>query len=255
MVYLHRLLEALLMPPAPNLLGLALGLLLLGRRPRLGRWLIGASALLLYLASIPALVHPVVNWADSRLPPISPADLAGVQAIVVPGAGRREHALEYGADGDTVSRIVMERLRYAAWLHRRTGLPVLVSGGRVFEKEPHSEAELMAGFLRELGVEARWQEGRSRTTWENAVFSTELLRADGIGRIALVTHGLHMPRALWAFRRQGLEVIPAPTVVRDAEPLGGVADFIPGADALEDLVDVLHEWLGLLWYRLRYARP
>jgi uncharacterized SAM-binding protein YcdF (DUF218 family) len=49
-------------------------------------------------------------------------------AIVVPGAGTCFNAPEYG--GDTVNRFALERLRYAAALHRKSGRPILVSGGR-----------------------------------------------------------------------------------------------------------------------------
>ena len=48
------------------------------------------------------------------------------------------------------------------------GAAVLISGGLHYGRPP-SEAALMANaLLQDFGVPTRWQEGLSRTTWENA---------------------------------------------------------------------------------------
>ena len=40
---------------------------------------------------------------------------------------------------------------------------------------------MMADVLqRDFGVATRWREERSRTTWENALFTAELLKAQGV---------------------------------------------------------------------------
>ena len=52
----------------------------------------------------------------------------------------------------------------------------------------------------EWNVPLRWTETASRDTHENAVNTVALLRPAGIREIVLVTHGLHMPRALREFR-------------------------------------------------------
>ena len=69
----------------------------------------------------------------------------------------------------------------------------------------------------------------------------------------MVTSALHMPRAMAIFRKQGMEPIPAPTdyVVKVRE--GGVrlGMFIPSAGALEKVGRAIHEYLGLLWGKLR----
>ncbi|HAK93275.1 MAG TPA: YdcF family protein, partial [Massilia timonae] len=98
------------------------------------------------------------------------------------------------------------RLRYAAHLHRRTGLPILVSGGAP-GPGAMSLADAMAAALREdFGVPVRWVEGRSRNTAENAMFSAALLRPEKVGRVLLVTDAMHMERARTVFQRGGLQV-------------------------------------------------
>jgi uncharacterized SAM-binding protein YcdF (DUF218 family) len=247
MIYLHRLIEALITPPSISLLLILLGLFVLKSRKWWGRGLISIGIASLYLASTPAFVNPITEYWVSRYPMVD-LQTQDAQAIVVLGGGRREHADEYG--GETINPYAMERLRYAALLHRQTGLPVLVTGGSVYGDERISEAELMSRFLGELGVTPRWQEDRSRTTYENALYSVPMLKASHINRVLLVTHGLHMPRSVWSFEKVGMDVIPAPTVFHSYGSRGGIRDFIPQATTLDGFVQILHEWLGLTWYRL-----
>jgi uncharacterized SAM-binding protein YcdF (DUF218 family) len=84
---------------------------------------------------------------------------------------------------------------------------------------------------------------RSRDTVENAARMAELLRRDGVRRIALVTDASHIPRAAAAFRAVGFEVIPAPT----AFPLSmerPLLEWLPSSHGLTTCRMLLREWLG-----------
>jgi uncharacterized SAM-binding protein YcdF (DUF218 family) len=243
------MIEALIMPPGGVILLIFTGLLLRKRWQKSGNVLIVLALVILYVTSAPAIVRPLEEYASSRYEVVDP-NLIQSGAIVVLGSGRRDFADEF-EQIDSVTRFGLERLRYAAWLHRRTGLPVLASGGRVFD-EPDSEASLMDRYFREQGLQLTWGEEQSRTTYENAVHSKRVLNQFGINRVILVTHGLHMPRAVWSFKRVGMEVVPAPTVIHANSARGGVLDFLPNAAALHTFDRIAHEWLGQLWYRLRY---
>jgi uncharacterized SAM-binding protein YcdF (DUF218 family) len=171
-------------------------------------------------------------------------------AIVVLGGGRML-APEYG--GDTVSQDTTERLRYAVRLHRASGLPLLVTGGAVFG-EVVSEGELMQqALLDDFRVRAAWVESRSRNTYENALYTRPLLDGAGIHRILLVTHALHMPRALWAFRRVGIDAIPAPMGYAGGGSGPLLLDLLPSSRGLSLSTGALHEWIGIVWYRLAYS--
>jgi uncharacterized SAM-binding protein YcdF (DUF218 family) len=144
------------------------------------------------------------------------------------------------------------RLRASARLQRQTHLPLLVSGGAP-DGAGESEAVLMARSLKDdFGVEARWVEGNSINTYQNASLSAQLLRKENIQQIFLVTDAIHMPRARWAFEHAGLRVAPVPShfVANNELQLAG---FIPNAQSLKYSHYAIHEWLGLLVYRLRYA--
>ena len=241
----HFLLTAMLLPPGPSIVLLSLALLF----QRLRRLFLVLGLATLYLSSIPA----ASDWLLGRLetdPPVALEHVAA-EAIVVLGADRRRNAPEYGG-GDTINRLGLERLRYAAWLAKKTGLPVMASGGSVREGRV-PEAELMRDILKEFGVEARWLEGKSRNTYENALFSSQLLKGVGIGEVLLVTHAWPMPRAAEAFEKAGMRVVPAPTGAMGADD--GVMDFmdwVPNASSLQTSYWALHEILGRGWYHVHY---
>ncbi|HKQ62238.1 MAG TPA: YdcF family protein [Candidatus Polarisedimenticolaceae bacterium] len=246
-MFLPTWIKDLLSPPASLLLLAALGGAVWRWRPRLGGALVAAALGLLALLSMPAvsgaLIQPLI---PAPVPAVTP-NAAAAEAIVVLGGDMYFDAPEYG--GDTVGGMTLERLRYGAWLHRRTGLPLLLSGGPL---HPGSVpvAEAMAATLRdEFGLEARWVENRSPNTRGNARASAELLKAAGRTKIYLVTSAFHMPRAVPEFEAAGLVVVPAPTHITGPRDVY-LSDFLPRAGGLLESSIALHEWMGRIWYRL-----
>lgn len=238
----------LLLPPILFLVTGAIGCALWRRRPRLSRNLIFTSLALLWLTSSAAFNGPLLEalgWP-------APADLrqaSGAQAIVVLGGGMRHAALEYGAAA-TVNARTLERVRYAAWLSRQTGLPVLASGGHP-NAAPAAEAEMMKSVLEnEFSTPVRWIEVESKNTFENARASARILREAGIGKVFLVTHSFHMRRAVQAFAPTGIEVIPAPTGLSPSGPLTPV-DFLPSPPGFQTSYFIAHELVGRVWYAIR----
>jgi uncharacterized SAM-binding protein YcdF (DUF218 family) len=226
----------------------ALGLGAALRWPRLGRALAIAGVSALLLLSVPAVAVLLQRSVDTS-PPLDFRRAASAQAIVILGGGIRRNAAEYG--GDTLGRLTLERVRYGALVARRTGLPVLVSGGSVLGGT--LEATLMRDSLEhEFGVPVRWSEDRSRDTHENAVQSAEILHAAHINRVVLVAHAFDMPRATAEFAAQGIETIRAPTGIppRDFnEPFM----FVPSISGLTGSYYALYEMLGNLVLAIRTA--
>lgn len=240
---LKKTLSVILLPPLLPLLWIGAGLLLLRRRPRLGRTLAWSGLLfgllLITPASVKLLTQPLENFPALQAP-----ELATGEAIVILGGGQRRHLAEYG--GAAPNHLTLERLRYGARLARQSDLPVLMSGGIVRHGET-AEALIMAASLHsDFGVKARWVEVESRDTQENARYSARILEAAGIRRIVLVTHAAHMRRALNEFKAQGIAVIPAPTAALfNAADFDWSSDLVPGPSAAVAGWYATHEWLGL----------
>lgn len=243
--------KTLLLPPGLILVVALAALVLLRQRPR-AVWWTGFTA----LAAVYALSTPIVgDILMSRLevfPPLAGNSLpgAGPQAIVVLSADE-DSGIEYG--GPTVGGLTLLRLRYGVQLHRRTDLPVLVSGGR-YPNSTVSLAETMRRVMHEeYGIDDVWVEDRSSNTWENAVYSAAILRSKGIDRIYLVTHAWHMARASKSFRRAGMTVVPAPTGFA-ANKTVTIGSFLPSAKAQLTSFYALHELIGGIAYDIMHGR-
>ncbi|MBF0340686.1 MAG: YdcF family protein [Magnetococcales bacterium] len=268
---LNRLIEQLLLPPGAMLTGLALALALLhlprsspiGARLFRLRFMLGLLLVAGYLCTIPLTAHLL---AEARHPhgyrdalTIDQIRRSQAQAIVVFGCGRASKAPEYDQQ-DTLSPGGLVRVRYAARLHRLTGLPLLMAGGRPYNEE-RSEAAIMAEVLeQEFHIPVTWKDEASRDTRENALFATAILKQANINRILLVVHHRDMSRALLSFQQaagNSIQVIPAPMAIRPEFKLSFSWDandlllWIPNAEALAMTAMELHEWLGGIWYRLR----
>ncbi|SCX39099.1 YdcF family protein [Nitrosospira sp. Nsp1] len=246
--FASNLLSAFLMPPFSVILLGAAGILLLKRRPELGKLMVFSALTLLYLLSIPFVAEALLQRLETP-PGHNPFD-NDVQAIVVLGGGTYYHAPEYGSD--TVGRYSLQRIRYAAELHRRTGKPILATGGTPLGSESSEAAQMKAVLEKEFQVPVKWTEGASRNTRENAYKSFVILNRDEIRRIALVTHAWHMPRAAREFEQAGFKIVPAATAYTTRYKTDIFA-FIPTAAALQKSSLFFHEVIGIAWYRLTSA--
>jgi uncharacterized SAM-binding protein YcdF (DUF218 family) len=80
--------------------------------------------------------------------------------------------------------------------------------------------------------------------------SAPLLKQSGAQRIVLVSHAWHLRRAVPLFEAQGLDVVPAGIQFAHTR-VDSVRDLLPSPAGLRDSTFALHEWLGILWYKLR----
>ena len=245
------LVRMMLMPPMNMLLLIALGLLLRRRWPRLGRSVAALAAAFLFLMSTHAGALLLVTPLEAGTRPFDPARPSGAGAIVVLGAGIVEDAPEFGGR-DVPDGVALVRLQYAAYLQHATGLPLLVSGGNPSrDKDIGSLGATMAQTLRDdFRTPVKWTEEQSADTAQNAAFSAAILKKEGIRRVLLVTHAMHMVRAREAFAREGIEVVDAPTLFYSRARVS-VYSLIPSASGLYRSYYAIHEWIGLVWYRMR----
>lgn len=118
-----------------------------------------------------------------------------------------------------------------------------------------TEADVARMLFEELGIGSRRVlfERRSRNTRENALFTRELVRPAAGRRWLLVTSAADIPRAVGSFRAVGWPVIAAPVDYHTQRSSWG---WMPGlTGGLEDVDWAVHEWTGLVYYRLRGWTP
>ena len=238
-----------------NLIGLVLAVAAMGfaaRRARLARRLLFAGVAAYLLCGF----GPVAGWLmrpleDRFARPA--ADAPAPDAIIVLGGGMDEatsearHALILNDAGSRMTEGVALALRYPA------ARLVFTGGSARFRQDGVSEASIAQRLFVALGVppERITLETRSRNTYENAIFTRDLLQPKPGERFLLVTSAFHMTRAMGVFRRAGLTVQAWPA---DYTTSGTAADFWRpslGAGTALKVVDLAaKEWVGLVAYRI-----
>lgn len=244
-LYLSKWLGGMLLPPL-NLALIILVCLWLGRKRPRAHLVAALAALLLIVVSTPLVGN---NWlrAMEYRPAVRPPFDHGAQAIVVLGGGALNGSPEWGTPA--VSMLTLQRLQYAAWLHRQTGLPLLVTGGKPSSRV--AEGVAMALVLqRDFGVPVRWIEDKALDTTQNAFLSAQQLLPAGVRRVYVISHAWHLPRALPQFVRAGLQPVAAPTGFTPGARFNA-AGLLPSGNGLLYSYLAAHEGVGRLGYAVR----
>ncbi|NQX88869.1 MAG: YdcF family protein [Halioglobus sp.] len=245
-----QLLALLVYPLNLSLLLAVIGLLIwsLGW-VRSGFYTVVVAVLWLYICSTANFSYFLMGKLEDNFPPQSMTEIEEVDAIVLLGGALR---------GDTKMGNMPDMNQYADRLVHAVALykqgkakHVVLAGGSA--PGSRSEAELMQDVLTVMGVpeDAFILEDQSRNTHDNAVNSAQLLADRGMHRILLVSSAFHMPRAYALFKKQGLEVIAAPTDYQQVKLTSTLPSGIPGVKNLVRTTEALHEIVGYQVYRLR----
>jgi len=232
---------------AVGLVGLAL---LLTRFRRLASWLIVTSLVLIAFVGYSPLGHMLILPLEDRFPPWNPAQGPPDGIVVLGGAIAPGISLARGAVALNDSA---ERITVTAELARRyPDARIIFSGGTGTLFGEALEAPIAVKELEALGVahDRITAEEQSRNTIENAVFSRLIAQPKPGERWLLVTSAFHMPRAIAAFRAAGFPVEAYPVDWRTRGPIDATVPFlsVTGGLSMTDLA--VHEWVGLLVYRL-----
>jgi uncharacterized SAM-binding protein YcdF (DUF218 family) len=201
------------------------------------RWVALVMAFFLGAASVPAAGYVIdhTRYADVLVAPLLRSDTDGEADVIVALSGSVTRLC-------TPNLYSIRRVLLAARLYREGRAPLILFSGGVPEGVSCSVAEVMASLARDLGIPAERirVETRSRSTWENALFSAPILRAAGAGRILLVTDSLHMPRAEASFAQFGFQIERASVPVAEGQG-GNVTMLWLG----------FREYVAILHYRIK----
>lgn len=223
--------------------------LLFTRWHELGRALATASALALLLMAFGPLGSLLAGPLEARFSP-PPDDMPAPDGIIVLG-GAIDERLSASRNRPTVVDAA-ERLTAPIALKRKypNARLVFTGGSAALGGSSYTEADAVRRFWRELGLDQGdvLYERRSRNTYENAVFTRDLLLPKSGERWLLVTSAIHMPRAVGVFRQAGFDVIAYPVDYRTSGD--SVLEFPRFATKALGLVEfAAHEWAGLVAQR------
>ncbi len=246
---IRRILASFLLPPGVFVTVLAVAAfwhLRKGRRVAAGIHLVLASAAWLLSVApgadflIRALEAPFERCREPR-----------GDVIVLLGGGVYGGAPDLSGTG-APSEETWARIGSAVRAQKALGVPVIVSGGKVFRDKP-AEAPIVGRVLVDLGVPADRVivEERSRDTRENAVYTAEIAGRRGFRAPLVVTSAYHMRRALRSFRKAGLDAAPCPAAFRTwTGKRYGPEDLLPDAAFLRRSSVAVREYAALLVDRI-----
>jgi len=213
------------------------------------RWFTYALTALFVASSTPLVANALLGalehqaTRDKVCPPPPPGSLLVVLAGGINGNPHDPH------DYPALQAASLRRLIAAVQLAKQTPhATLLISGGW---GRAVREADLMAGLARSMGLAADRIDidRQSRTTFQTAQNVRPLVLQFPPDRRYLITSADHMPRAQLAFAHEGLRMCAWP-VDYEALPLQPLEMLTPQISALEKSTRVVHELLGMVYYRL-----
>lgn len=219
-----------------------------------GRRLAAGSALLFFVFGLVPVGDLLIDALQFRYATFQ-VDGKPVTGVIVLGG-----SIGYTHDGQSLRpkpKDSGDRIFEAARLAKLyPAVPVVVSGGPIMPPTGRAEADDVARYLVELGVDLSRivKERQSADTFENARFSAKIVNPKPTQRWLLVTSAFHMPRAMASFRAAGFNVYPAPCDWRgDLSEWPRKATFV---DNLQSLDVAVREVAGYVVYALsgRFSR-
>ncbi|MGV0025719.1 YdcF family protein [Phormidesmis priestleyi] len=258
-LFLSKLLPLFFYPLGLSCLLLIVAFILLWKRPRLAALPIALTLIILLVSSSAWVSDWLVRSLEFQN--IPSGELPKAEAIVVLGGATESQVpprpwVEIRDEGD--------RILYAAKLYREGKAPRLIlSGGRVaWNRGVNPESSDMATLLETMGVpkSAMLEDPNSLNTRENAVNVKQIMEAQQIRQVLLVTSAMHMPRSLLIFKKLNVNAIAAPadfTALQLDKPEATASteliflNTLPDADQLKRTTRALKEYVGIVVYWLR----
>jgi uncharacterized SAM-binding protein YcdF (DUF218 family) len=250
MFALKKTITPFILPPGIFILAIVLVALVMVYRKR---WKLGLANLIVGLMLWALSTVPVANFMirglESDFPiPSSPSG----DVIILLGGGMVEGVPDLsGTTAPSLS--TMGRIVTAVRLYQRLGLPIIVTGGRMNDDADSAIATVAKRLLMDLGVPEKIiiVEDRARDTAQNARLTAAICRQLGFSKPILLTSAYHLKRARMAFDAAGMHVTPFPAYFLGSRNISYTwRHLLPRAGSLWTSTNALHEYLGILYYRM-----
>ncbi|RYL95891.1 YdcF family protein [Sporolactobacillus sp. THM7-4] len=242
MEYIIKFIYGFILPPGLFVTLLFISGMWMRRYSRRAAMLTWALSLLLYIYLIPMtgilLVHPL----EDRYQP--PKQVNG-DVIVMLGGGATPDTPDIDGKGQ-LSGVAANRLLTTFRLYKKTGLPIILSGGKVFP-DSGVESEIAKRLLVNSGVPKNkvFTENKSITTKTNAIYTKRILSRYHFDHPVLVTSAFHMERAVLNFNKTGIRVQPYPTDYLTSRKVAVYpGQFVPSSGSVA--FTALKEYVGIL---------
>ena len=251
MFYLKKIITPFILPPGVFVLVLIISgmLFIYLKRRKIGIFNLGVGILFWIFCSTP-FSNFLISGLESEFQ--IPRKVNG-DVIILLGGGIIDEAPDFSGFGIPSDRM-MSRIVTAVRLQKNLDIPIIVSGGK-WDENMSSEALIARRFLIDLGVDEDQIiiEEKSKDTYENARFTSEICSRKDYQNPILVTSASHMKRSLLSFKKFDVNVVPFPSSFKskNVSSLHWLS-YLPRSSSLMLTSDAFHEYLGLFFYRIAY---
>ncbi len=209
-------------------------------------WIISG---MLYLFSCEFFADPIILKLEKQYPVISEDITDKGEIYVLLCGGIITDTLE----GNIPQKNAVGRIMKTAQLYNKNPKKIYISGGSPLQNR-ESESSVYKRELVLLGIPQEdiiIEEG-SRNTKENAVLIKNIMREEKIKSALLITSAVHMPRSMEVFKDEILEFYPVPCDFTAHQVKQNNLAYIPQFKVLKDLYSAFWEYIGLVYYKIRY---
>lgn len=221
---------------------------IINRKNKSGACLIFIS-LTLYLFSCEFFISPFLQKLESRYPDLSEENLKNSEIYILLGGGILNNTLV----GNTPTISAYSRIHKTVELYNKEPKSIYISGGKLLE-ESESESFVYKKELIKLGVneEDIFLETKSRNTYENSKYMKSIMNFKEIESAVLITSASHMSRSMYIFKDKKLRFYPAKAGYLGSYSGRKYLRYIPQFRNLNNSMIVLHEYIGIAYYIIRY---
>lgn len=250
MIYIIKFLyQSFILPPGIFLLILLIFCFGLKKQKNKFAGILLIVTLLFYLFTTPILSNSIIRSLESRYS--LPKNVSG-DAIIMLSGGATLDTPNIGGNGH-LSGSAANRLITCVELYKKLNLPIIISGGQVFQNTGR-EADVAKTILINMGIpeDKIIVENQSLNTTQNAKFTKVILNNHNFKSPILVTSAFHMERSVIQFKKFDVQVLPFPTDYQtNIKASNTPNDFIPSGDAIQKISIAVKEYIGILaskWY-------
>ena len=253
MLYFTKILYTFIIPPGGIILALIIFNVYLFRQKIKGKSILCLIIAVFWLLSSNYIAFLLVKPLEKQYTNLSIEQLkaGGYDSIIMLGGGAI-NVSDFEGQGQ-VSGYVANRMLTVYRLHKALGLPVILSGGKVFE-DTGREADIEQRIFKQMGIDDKnlILENQSRNTIENVKNTKVIMQEKGLQKPIVVTSGFHLPRAMLIFEQ---ESIPSVAYVSDYQMsddlVFSIFNLLPNSEALNRSCIAIREYLGILALKMK----
>lgn len=203
----------------------------------------------IYCCSCNFFISPIMHSLENNFSKLSEKNIKDSEIYILLGGGIFTNT----EIGSTPTTYAYPRILKTIELYNENPKPIYISGG-ISLNNKKSESSIYKDILINSGIDKEniFIEEKSKTTAENSKYIKEIMYSKNIKSGTLITSAYHMPRSMAIFKDKSLIFYPANAGYLGSLSNQKILNYIPDFKNLSYLNIILHEYIGRIYYYIRY---